>query len=101
MAAGSWAPNFSSSLLFLLVAKSMAVGTLGHSGCGLALTCRTTATLLDSSPWRQIDLIDSHCQQPPATSPASAARRTSAVPLYPTTSCTGSLSAFIKSFAVL
>src|SRR5574341_2500200 len=79
----------------------MALGTLANSGWGLALTWSATKTLPESSPWRQIDLIDSHCQQPPATSPASAASLISAVPLYPATSWIGNLRAAINSFAVL
>jgi len=39
---------------------------------------------------RQVALIDSHCQQPPANSPLSAASRMGAVPVYPDTSWTGS-----------
>src|SRR3990172_13234724 len=38
----------------------------------------------------QVARIESQVQQPPASSPLSAARRTSAVPLYPLTNWIGS-----------
>jgi hypothetical protein len=59
----------------------IASGTLGNSGCGFA----TAWTAMKASPvcsdLRQVDLNDSQPVEKPATSPLSAARRISAVPL--------------------
>src|SRR3972149_10321027 len=52
-----------------------------------------TATSPVSSPLRHMVLIDSQAQQPPASSPPSAASLMSAVPLYGSTTLIGRLRA--------
>src|SRR3972149_9112864 len=74
----------------------MARGTPGRSGNPLGTAWATTTTVPASRALRQVDLMESHDQQLPASSPPSAARRMSAVPLYPETPWTGRPRAALK-----
>src|SRR5262249_33124421 len=47
------------------------------------MACTMTLKSPDSSPFRHVVLNDSQAKHAPASSPLSAARRISAVPLYP------------------
>src|SRR5262245_29240569 len=81
IAAGSMAPAFNNCRASSLFASSSARGTLGRSGIFLAVTWSTTLTSRDWNPLAQFTFMDSHAQQLPCSSPASAANRISAVPL--------------------
>src|SRR5262249_58998959 len=70
-------------------------------GTGLGTPCSTTTTYPESRPARHVAFMESQAQQAPATSPPSAARRISAVPLNPVTTWIGSPSAVRMIRAVL
>src|SRR4030095_7364513 len=75
-------------------------GIFGRSGWGFGTACKTTKPSLLSRTLRQDVLVPSQLEQKPATSPASAASRTSATPLSPSMSCIGSLLYFISSLGI-
>src|ERR1041384_842744 len=67
----------------------MATATFGRSGCGSRVVWISGRTNPDSSPFAQVTLMESQPQHPPSISPASAAKRTSAVPLNPSMTLSG------------
>src|SRR5215475_5113455 len=67
----------------------MATGTLGRSGWGSSMVWINGRTNPDSIPFAQVTLIESQPQHAASISPASAAIRTSEVPLNPSMTLTG------------
>src|SRR3989338_10532519 len=97
MVAGSMIPALINWRASSDLAKSTALGTSWSSGCFLGTACITTFTSPNSIPLRHVTLIVSKPQQPPSTSPESAAKRMSAVPLYPPTTWIGRFRAAFRT----
>src|SRR5881409_971621 len=93
----TWINRRASSVL----ARSIARGTRDRPGSGFEVTRNSAIASPASSDLRQVALSDSQAQHAPATSPLTAARRISAVPLYPVTTWIGRPRAAFKILGVL
>src|SRR5215813_3329114 len=76
----------------------MATGTLGRSGCGSSVFWINGRTNPDSIPFAQVTLIESQPQHAASISPASAAKRTSAVPLNPSMTFSGTFNVDLSRY---